>query len=537
MRKILIVGTESYIGTNFENYMDCYTDEYEISTICSINLIPKISLFVGYDIVFFVAGIAHKKETSKNRHLYYKVNRDLAIRTAQSAKKAGVVQFILLSSMNVYGMLTGHITKDTIPCPTSAYGNSKLQADEKILGMQDETFHVAVIRPPMVYGKDCKGNYPLLRKFILRTLFFPNIKNIRSMIYIGNLCEFIKNIIERQEQGVFFPQNAEYVCTTELVKKITKLNGKRMIQFRLLNPLLKRLPIPILKKVFGSLTYEFTEPVDTFSFEESLKYTEGIKVWKKIKKEKNKKTEQKMLVTILTVSFNSSKTIGRTIQSVFNQTYPNIEYIIIDGASSDNTVQIARSFQDQFDSTPGRSLKIVSEPDKGMYDALNKGARLAHGKIIGQINSDDWYEADAVEIMSDLYMQKHYDVAWGSIRIQKPTGDMIKHAKIGKLWTTTGWCHPGMFSKKEILLQYPYACESMYDDFDFITAVYQDKKNIITIDEVISNFSFGGMSTQKSIREVKKRIHILYKVYRKYGMSRLYWFHRVGIEMAKYFLG
>lgn len=534
MRKILIVGANSYIGTNFENYMVCYADKYEISTISSINLVPKISLFAGYEIVFFVAGIAHKKETSKNRHLYYNVNRDLAIRTARSAKKAGVVQFILLSSMNVYGMLTGHITKDTIPCPNSAYGNSKLQADEKIISMQDETFHVAIIRPPMVYGRECKGNYPLLREFVLKSPFFPNIKNVRSMIYIGNLCEFIKNIIEHQEQGVFFPQNAEYVCTTELVKKIVELNGKKLIQFRLLNPLLKGLPIPMFRKVFGSLAYEFSEPVDTFSFEESLKYTEGIKVWKTNKTEKN---EQSILVTILTVSFNSSKTIEKTIRSVFTQTYPNIEYIIIDGASSDNTVQIARSFQKAFDSTSGRSLKIVSEPDRGMYDALNKGAKLAHGEIIGQINSDDWYEPDAVQIMSDLYRQKHYDVAWGSMRIQKPTGNMIKHAKIGRLWTTTGWCHPGMFSKKEILLQYPYACESMYDDFDFITAVHQDKKNIITIDKVISNFCFGGMSTQKNLREVKKRIHILYKVYRKYGMSRFYWFHRVGIEMAKYFLG
>src|SRR5699024_263370 len=123
-----------------------------------------------------------------------------------------------------------------------------------------------------------------------------------------------------------------------------------------------------------------------------------------------------------------------------------------------------------------RSMTIISEPDKGMYDALNKGAKLAHGELIGQINTDDWYELNAVETMVKLYAREKYDVAWGSIRIKKASGDMIKHAKIGRLWTTTHWCHPGMFSRREILLKFPYPLESMYDDFDFITAVHQAGK-------------------------------------------------------------
>lgn len=245
----------------------------------------------------------------------------------------------------------------------------------------------------------------------------------------------------------------------------------------------------------------------------------------------------KPLVTILTVSFNSEKTISKTIKAVLNQTYPNIEYIIIDGASEDNTAEVARSFQGKFDSTAGRSLMVISEPDKGMYDALNKGARLAHGILVGQTNADDWYELDAVEKMEALFEKEEYDVAWGSIRIKKPSGDMIKHARIGKLWTTNGWCHPAMFSKREILLEYPYACESMYDDFDFITAVKQAERKITTIDDVIANFSFGGMSTQKNLKEVKKRVDILYNIYRKYGMNRLYYFHRWFMELAKYILG
>ena len=246
-----------------------------------------------------------------------------------------------------------------------------------------------------------------------------------------------------------------------------------------------------------------------------------------------------MVVTILTVAFNAEMTIAKTMESVLNQTYSDIEYIVVDGASKDKTVEVAKKYQKMFDDTPGRTLTIISEPDKGMYDGLNKGARLAHGELVGQINADDWYEPDAVETMVRLFEKERYDVAWGSIRIKKKTGDMIKHAHIGKLWTTSGWSHPGMFSRREILLEFPYALESMYDDFDYITAVHQAGKNVITIDKVVSNFAFGdgGQSTKKSLKEVKRRVGITYGIYKKYGMSKGYWLYRWAYEIAKYLVG
>ena len=250
------------------------------------------------------------------------------------------------------------------------------------------------------------------------------------------------------------------------------------------------------------------------------------------------KTEERQ-VTILTAAYNAEDTIARTIESVLKQTYCDIEYIIIDGASLDGTIEVAQKYQKLFDDAAGRSLKIISEPDNGMYDALNKGAQMAHGEIVGQINADDWYEPDAVETMAELYNKQKYDVAWGSIRIKKKSGDMVKHAGIGKIWTTSGWCHPGMFSRREILLEFPYALETMYDDFDYITAVYQAGKKIISIDKVVSNFTFGngGQSTKKSLGEVRKRVHLTYGIYRKYGMSRVYFLHRWLYEMAKYLVG
>lgn len=241
-------------------------------------------------------------------------------------------------------------------------------------------------------------------------------------------------------------------------------------------------------------------------------------------------------VTILTVSFNAEGTIARTIESVMNQTYKNIEYIVIDGASRDNTAAIAESYIERFSSHEGCSMRVISEPDKGMYDALNKGANLAHGAIVGQINADDCYEPDAVQTMAELYEREGYDLAWGSLNVITPSRKFIKHAKRGLLWTTSHWCHPAAFARREILLEYPYPLTNSHDDFDFATHVYLDGKKIIPLDKVISNFTFGGMSTQKSIREAKKRLDEIYGIYKKYGMSKFYYLHRLAFETIKYFL-
>ena len=241
-------------------------------------------------------------------------------------------------------------------------------------------------------------------------------------------------------------------------------------------------------------------------------------------------------VTILTVSFNAEGTIARTIESVIRQSYSNIEYIVIDGASTDRTAEIARSYIEEFSKREGRSMQVICEPDKGMYDALNKGARLAHGEIVGQINADDWYEPDAVSTMAELYEREGYDLAWGSLNVITKAGSFVKHAKKGLFWSTSHWCHPAAFTRREILLEYPYPLANSHDDFDVATHLYTDHKKLIPIDKVISNFTFGGMSTQKSIHEAKTRLDEIYAIHRKYGMSRLYYPYRLVFEAVKYFL-
>lgn len=264
MKKILITGADSYIGTSFETWLaqPKFKGLYEVDTIDMRNDGWKEKDFSPYDAVFHVAGIAHVKETKENRHLYYEVNRDLAIETAKKAKKANVGQFVLLSSMSVYGIEKGVITDKTISEPQSSYGRSKLQADIAIQKLANENLRIAILRPPMVYGRGCKGNYVRMSKLAQVVPIFPDVNNERSMIYIGNLCEFVRLLIENGAGGLYFPQNAEYAKTSEIVKEIAKIHKKKIWVTRLINPaiyLLDHFPGRVgemVTKAFGSLVYE-----------------------------------------------------------------------------------------------------------------------------------------------------------------------------------------------------------------------------------------------------------------------------------------
>ena len=256
-KRILVAGSGSYIGQLFIGYMSQFSN-YEVDDIKTTDSEWKKADFSKYDAVYDVAGIAHIKETSENKHLYYEVNRDLAVELAKKAKEEGVKQFIYLSSMSVYGLTVGSIHRDTPVNPINAYGKSKLEAEQLLWQLNDENFTVAIVRPPMVYGKGCKGNYQTLRKFALKVGFFPKIKNERSMLFIDNLSSAIRGIIHNEVSGLYFPQNIDYVCTHEMVRSISLLNGRKLSESALLNPCISfaTKKITVFQKVFGSLTYE-----------------------------------------------------------------------------------------------------------------------------------------------------------------------------------------------------------------------------------------------------------------------------------------
>ncbi|MBQ8138907.1 MAG: NAD-dependent epimerase/dehydratase family protein [Lachnospiraceae bacterium] len=274
MKRVLITGANSYIGDSVKHYLDTFGDLYAVDIKDTIGWNPSCEDFKGYDVVFNVAGIAHIKETKENSHLYYDINRDLAIKIAKTAKEAGIKQFILLSSMSVYGITEGFITKETPVRPTNTYGKSKAEADEAIFELQDNDFKFACLRPPMVYGKGCKGNYQSLRKFALKSPIFPDYQNRRSMVYIGNLCEFVKECIDDEKYGLYFPQNSEYMITSEMVKYIAENNDKKIRMVKCFNWLIHICGISVVKKVFGNLIYESVDMINKYSIEESIRCTE-----------------------------------------------------------------------------------------------------------------------------------------------------------------------------------------------------------------------------------------------------------------------
>jgi nucleoside-diphosphate-sugar epimerase len=287
MKKILITGKNSYIGTSLENWLMREPDKYKVDTVDMKDGSWKEKDFSQYDVVFHVAGIAHVSSDPKLEDLYYKVNTDLTIETAEKAKAEGVKQFIFMSSIIVYGDSSSSkrvIDRNTVPTPSNFYGNSKLQAEEGIKNLESNDFKIVVLRPPMIYGKGSKGNYPRLANMARKIPVFPDIDNERSMLHIDNLCEFIKVMIDHEETGLYFPQNKEYVKTSELVKTIAEVHGKKIWMINWMNWLIRLMfGVEIVNKVFGNLIYEKSmSDYDKANyrirdFRESIELTEGIR--------------------------------------------------------------------------------------------------------------------------------------------------------------------------------------------------------------------------------------------------------------------
>ncbi|MBQ2802459.1 MAG: NAD-dependent epimerase/dehydratase family protein [Lachnospiraceae bacterium] len=275
MKQILITGVNSYIGNAIEQYLM----EYNSLQGREIYRVDKISLreeswrtldFSGYDAILHVAGIAHAdigRVSEETKALYYQVNCDLTLEVAKKAKNEGVRQFVYFSSVIVYGdsARVGEqklITAATRPEPANFYGDSKLQAEIGLEQLKADEFLVAVLRPPMIYGKNSKGNFPLLVKLADKLPVFPAIDNQRSMLYVENLAEFVRLVIEQQRGGILFPQNEEYVTTAKMVQSIGEVRGKRILLWKVLKPLVylaAKMPGKIgglVNKAFGSLTID-----------------------------------------------------------------------------------------------------------------------------------------------------------------------------------------------------------------------------------------------------------------------------------------
>lgn len=282
MKRVLITGAGSFVGTNVEQWLLKKPGEFEVDTVDTMNDAWKKADFTQYDTVFHVAGIAHVAPKPEMAPLYYKVNRDLTIEIAKYAKKNGVRQFIFMSSGIVYHAsksLKGDVkTLDTVPRPNDFYGDSKLQAEYGLRELESPLFCVCILRPPMIYGPGNKGNLPRLGWLATKTPVFPAWHNKRSMLYIDNLAEFVKQCILRRMRGTFFPQNAEYSDTVEIVRQFAKEHHHTIWISKIFNPFvwLGSFFLPAIPKMFSDSYYvqemsKYDFDYQLVSFEESIK--------------------------------------------------------------------------------------------------------------------------------------------------------------------------------------------------------------------------------------------------------------------------
>lgn len=298
-KKVLITGAGSYIGETFRAYA---AEHYPILQIDAVDMIDgswREKDFSAYDIVYHVAGIAHADvgnvdDATKTK--YYAVNTDLAVEVCEKAKAEGVKEFVFMSSMIVYGDSAPYgksklVDEHTVPVAANFYGNSKLQADIAVRDLADDSFKVIVLRPPMIYGKGSKGNYPTLAKLAKKLPIFPNVDNERSMLHIDNLCEFLCQIMlvkEVKENAiVLIPQNAEWTKTSQMVKEIGEVCGQRVRIVGILNPAVwlgSKMPGKIgglVNKAFGNSCYARDVSVyegiayQKVDWKESIRRTEG----------------------------------------------------------------------------------------------------------------------------------------------------------------------------------------------------------------------------------------------------------------------
>jgi glycosyltransferase involved in cell wall biosynthesis len=242
--------------------------------------------------------------------------------------------------------------------------------------------------------------------------------------------------------------------------------------------------------------------------------------------------KQDVLVSIVTVCYNSEATIRDTLESVLHQTYQKIEYIIVDGASKDHTLEIVEEYRPQFEKR-GIPYLVSSEKDHGVYDAMNKGIAKATGTLVGMINSDDWFEPNAVERVVDTFHKEDFDMFYADIRLLKGESQIIKKARYRKYATSRDWNHPTTFMRRTVYDKFQYATDCVYDDWDLMLKVFQGDYKVVVLNEVLANFRMGGLSNEGGVKTALRKCRERYHIYRRNGYSRLYLFECIATEMAK----
>ena len=285
MKKVMLVGVGGYIGCKFTEYINKNYPDWQIDAVDSMNRKWADADFTGYDAVYNVSGLAHANARQGTEEQYYAVNGQLPIDVAMKAKVEGVPMFVQMSSMVVYGDMSElgeekNIFENTVPEEPTIYGKSKMMAERGLMKLVDDSFQVAIMRPPLIYSEYARDNFPRLVNFAKKMPIFPKLQNQQSMVYVDNLCELIHLIIENNKGGIYYPQQECYIETSKIVKDIADAVGNKMWQTKIFNPFLKLFSkwdkLAFIHKAFGSITYDmsisnhFDGKYRVVSYEESI---------------------------------------------------------------------------------------------------------------------------------------------------------------------------------------------------------------------------------------------------------------------------
>ncbi|MGN0990388.1 MAG: glycosyltransferase [Candidatus Ventricola sp.] len=413
-KRVLVAGAGSYIGEAFRRYADEHYPALAVDTVGMMDGTWREKDFSAYDVVYHVAGIAHadvgdvddaKKET------YYTVNTDLAVEVCKKAKAEGVKEFIFMSSMIVYGESAPYgkkkvVDEHTVPHAASFYGDSKLQADMAVRDLSDDRFKVLVLRPPMVYGRGSKGNYPVLAKLAKKLPIFPNIDNERSMLHIDNFCEFLCQIMlikEIKENAVvLMPQNAEWTKTSEMVKEIAAVSGKKIRLTGILKP-----AVWIAGKVPGRIGGLANKAFGNSCYKQSMSEYKGIDYQKLGLKESVAKTEKTDAVdyghasiedldhysVLMSVYKNDQEDYLRlAIESMLNQSCAPEQFVLVeDGPISHALEHTIAEYSEKY---PDLFTVVRLKENGGLGNALNQGLKVCRNELIARMDSDDISKPD-----------------------------------------------------------------------------------------------------------------------------------------------
>jgi len=280
MAKMILTGSSGFIG---RNYLTLSSNSPFTKIISLQKTQVKDINFGNINSIIHLAGIAHRMGQPSGQ-IYYDVNTKLTVDLATQAKESGVKQFIFVSTVKVFGDKKGfdiHYDMDS-PCnPNDDYGKSKWQAEQQLQNLQDHNFQVAIIRPSLVYGAGVKGNLEKLMNLIRKgyRLPFGDIRNKRSMVYVGNLIAMIDSIIESQASGVFIAGDTEPISTSQLIQNIQFAFGQKNRLFSLPKPIrlvIKKIKPELYKRLFCSLVVDNTQTNQILNFIPPYKSEQGI---------------------------------------------------------------------------------------------------------------------------------------------------------------------------------------------------------------------------------------------------------------------